>query len=499
MHISDSKEPYKKTYGAFNYRPLVLIAIGIGLGVLSIVLQRNVMIWACIICCVMIALSVRFKNKVVFLIAFATLFGMFRVATMYPAEYELNGSNHIVKGRVYTTIDNSVVLDDVLIDGVCVEGKTLLKYVKTIPEIDDIVECVARLEQTTEMTGKSYKYYMLSEDYLFVSSDLEYLNLIGHTDTLHGFFAEIHNYLADKIDELFGNQASTIKGILLGDSSEIPEDRMGNLRDSGIAHLLALSGLHISIISSFIMFITKRMNKKVSFLVLCAVLSFYCAITAFPASLLRATIMTLLMMLSGLSGRRRDILSACSLAFIVILIVNPYQLFAAGFALSFASVIGIILMYKPVRSMFSVVTEGSITKPLSVSVSATMGIMPMTAAYFHRMPYYALITNFIAIPAVSAAVVMAIIGLILGIIYTPLAVPLSAVVNYILDGVLTMSAVVSKLPFAVIVTKSISILCGGLYYARMIAMSPYYITYPKNRLRISIVLTVLTFAAFILL
>lgn len=499
MNTKPEKERRKpKIYGAFNFRPLVLAAIGFGLGIFAMALESIVFLGAFIMCAILLFTSLSLKNRTVFILSFFILFGMFRACIIYRVEYPIESGEHFISGNVYSIYDNNIVLSDVRIDSKLKDGNILVKNTDMDVDIDDRVELIATLEQTTRMEDKTYKYYLLSENYNFVTTECYDGSVISHTNSLHGIFAGMHNRLSDKIDLVFGRHAPEVKGILLGDSSEIPEDTSGNLRDTGLAHLLALSGLHVSIICGALYFVIKRLNKYLRFGIVAAFLVIYCSVTAFPASLMRASVMTFFGLAAPLFTRRNDMLTSCSAAFLLILLINPYQLFAAGFVLSFSAVLGIALLYRSYKNILSFALPDFLSKPLSTSIAATSGTMPAMTAYFHRMPIYSLITNLIFIPVASLAVTLAFAALVISLVCAPIAAPLAFVVNMMFDVIIYSVNVIAKLPFAVLTTQSLSFVCGLLYCLRMVVMSPYYITRPKYRLRISIGLSVLTFAALLL-
>lgn len=344
-------------YGTFNYRPIAIFAIGLLLGILAIRLSSQLFIIAAALCTVTTMLAFRLKRKFVFLLSIAALFGMFRVCILRPAVYTIEDDSPFVEGTVHSIIEDNLILSSVSLNSMPVEGHMLIKNMQHSLKVGDTVCLTASVEQTSELRESTYKYYLLSENYTFVATPLYPIRTTGHTTSLHSAFAEAHNTLSCKIDSLFGSSSQIVKGILLGDTSQIPDDTLGNLQDTGIAHLLALSGLHVSILAGALSFALKRVNKYVKTGIIFTFLLVYCAITAFPASLVRASIMTAISMTAPLFNRRNDSLTSCAIALIVILVINPFQLFAAGFVLSFCAVTGIILMYKPFCNMFATVTE----------------------------------------------------------------------------------------------------------------------------------------------
>lgn len=493
--MNNGKIKEVKSYGAFNYRPIVLCAIGFGFGIFVISAPPAFRITLAIVSAV-IALSAHLLKKTyIVLLSVCLLFGMLRVSAFVPTVYtDITDKNPILQGTVYKTINGSLVLSNATINNAPIEGRILIKNAKHNAHIDDVIKLSASLEQTSKMSNHTYKFYLLSKHYTFVAKATSDVTQVGSDSTAHGLFAKIRNTLSNKIDFLFGDSAPTISGILLGDTSEIPEDTLGDLRDTGIAHLLALSGLHVTVLAGVVGYLFKRTNKYVRACAIMAFLILYCAITAFPASLMRASLMTVVSITAGLFARRSDSLTNCALAFITILAINPFELFAAGFVLSFSAVLGIILTHKAYCSILSYFTEPWLYKQLALSLSATTGSIPATIGYFHELPLYGFIMNMVAIPVASASVVCAFIALMVGFISTTIAEPIALIANLCLSAIIKLSSAVASLPFAVLSVQSMSFVCAALYFLRMICLSPYYIAKSKLKFKIALVLTVATFA-----
>lgn len=148
----------------------------------------------------------------------------------------------------------------------------------------------------------------------------------------------LHQNLDDKT-------ASIVQALVLGDKSGMDSSMYDYVKSSGLAHVLAVSGLHVSTLATAIYFMLKKLkvNPKISFAIVLVCTFLYSMLCSFTASSLRAVIMSGVYMFSSAFSREKDDVSSLSLAAIVILFVRPADIFDVGFLLSFASVAGIFI------------------------------------------------------------------------------------------------------------------------------------------------------------
>lgn len=185
---------------------------------------------------------------------------------------------------------------------------------------------------------------------------------------------------------------------LLGDTSDLSADTREVFSASGLSHVLALSGLHVGIITMFISFalwpIKVFGRQRLVITITIVFLWIYALISGFSPSVTRAVIMTTLFLFSQLLQRRNSSVNSLMAAAIVILIFSPEELFSIGFQLSFAAVGSIILFsgkFNPISRRRKIAYM--ITSYIELSISAMLGTALISAYYFHMMPLYFLIGN----------------------------------------------------------------------------------------------------------
>ena len=227
--------------------------------------------------------------------------------------------------------------------------------------------------------------------------------------------------LRDKaIDRIYeanieGPTASFLAAIVLGDDSEIDVDTRESFNNAGVSHLLALSGMHVSIIAFIVVvaFFPLVLSgwRRTRWVLSIIVLWFYAVLTGLSPSVVRSVLMTTIVLMSFLMDKPRSSLNALCFAAIVILIFDPRAFYGIGFQLSFIATLFIILFSNRLNP-FGIIHKrlSSLISPLTVTLAATFGTAGLVAYYFHKLPLYSVFTN---IPIVLFAPLMISGGLLI--------------------------------------------------------------------------------------
>ena len=197
------------------------------------------------------------------------------------------------------------------------------------------------------------------------------------------------------ISKFDSETAAFIRGIIFGDKSEIDDDTVREFNENSTGHILAVSGLHIGFLYGLLRILTGRRRNKVISALIIVILIMYGEMTMWSPATIRAIIVMSISLLSLHFERQADLLSSVSLAAFLILLKEPYQLFNAGFQLSFMAMCGIAFFTKPI-SRFSGETLG-------VMLAVQMGTLPLTAYSFHRFNPLSMLIN---VPVILLASVL---------------------------------------------------------------------------------------------
>lgn len=239
----------------------------------------------------------------------------------------------------------------------------------------------------------------------------------GKLGFIDGIRHEIKKILYEYTDDY---TASITQALVLGDKFGIDSDLYSDVKASGLAHVLAVSGLHVSTLATAIYFMLKKLkvNPKISFAIVLVCTFLYSMLCSFTASSLRAVIMSGVYMFSSAFSRKKDDVSSLSLAAIVILFVRPADIFDVGFLLSFASVAGIFIFDRSFEKVgLQIVGKVSpkrkigtkFAKVCALSLATNLFTYPFVAYFFGEVPTLFVLSNFIVLPYIMAFYVLALV------------------------------------------------------------------------------------------
>ena len=267
------------------------------------------------------------------------------------------------------------------------------------------------------------------------------------------------------IDEAFpGDAAPFAKALLLGDKSDITWDQSRSFSRSGISHIVAVSGLHISILFAFVSMVTGKRRFLLA-IVGIPVLIFFGAMAGFTASVTRAVIMEILLLLALVLNREYDPPTALSFACLVLLVQCPLTIAGIGFQLSVASVAGIFLFFGKLDGWlknwipgkgktFRGRMERFFTASVAVTLSATVLTVPLTAIHFGLVSLVGVVTNLLVLPVVSFIFYGTMAVGALGCVHMGLASGLAWVIAWPIRYVLATAHFLAELPLAAVYTVS---------------------------------------------
>lgn len=246
----------------------------------------------------------------------------------------------------------------------------------------------------------------------------------------------------DLVTNTFGtylseDNASLMTSIFLGQSSYLEDEDIQIYRNMGLAHILAVSGLHIGIISGFIFFALSNLGikRRANVFITLSTIWLYGYLIGFPPSIVRSSIMFTVLYLSQLVHEPYDSINALSFAMFVLLLINPYYLFNIGFQLSFGATFSIIVFAPRIRSLFYPYNN-RITKSISLILGVQIGLLPFQAYYFNQINPLSIIANLVIIPILSSALISGF--LMVSFTFVPY---FNGIIGPILDNILNFEAI----------------------------------------------------------
>lgn len=280
--------------------------------------------------------------------------------------------------------------------------------------------------------------------------------------------------------------AGVLGAMILGEKSYLPADRKEQFQKAGIGHLLAISGLHVSLLGAGLFFFLRRyclpMRKAV--VVTVVFLFLYGQFTGFPVATERAVLMMVCGLFARYTGRCYDALSAMALSGIITLLQQPLQLFQCGFILSYTAIAGIAL-FSPVMEKLSPYFKkngfhGKVLQALLSSVSVFLVTLPVILWFFHEISPYAILANLVVLPLLSLLVGAGVFGCILSFFWEAAGGFLLSTVHYILRFYEMVCLAVEELPGHNVVTGRPATEWILLYYAVLVGGIFLYVKWEKK-------------------
>lgn len=258
------------------------------------------------------------------------------------------------------------------------------------------------------------------------------------------------------------------KGLLLGDTSGFTYEQDTDFKTAGIRHVVAVSGLHVSILFSLIYFVTGK-RRGLSVLLGIPVLILFAAMTGFTPSVNRACIMQGLMLLAMVVQKEYDPLTALATAVLVMLAVNPMAVTSVSLQLSAGCSLGILLFSGKIREYLlhekrlgrvpAKSPGGMLARWLAGSVSVTLGAMsltmPLCAVYFGSISLIGIVTNLLTLWLISYIFYGIMAACALGAVWHTAGSAAAWLVAWPIRAVQWLCGVLSRVPLAAIYTCSI--------------------------------------------
>ena len=347
---------------------------------------------------------------------------------LYAGEVVFKGKEYVgvqsVVGRVTDKSSDSdfysnVVLDECKINGESAKGINLSIYKNDDLKLKtgDIISFVGYVENVHLFTLGSFNLSYLRDNtpYKMEVNSSGITVTDGYQKLDEKIRDSIRNVLTSNMDE---KSAFLAFAMLTGDRNNLNSKIYEDFSGAGIFHILAVSGLHISILMGALSWLLKKMkvNKYANLSIIFCILIFYCYICGFTPSVIRASVMAMTFLISGLAGKEYDQLSSWSVAGIILLIINPLSGLDLGFLMSFGSVICIFLLYRPIRKGLLKVFPKYFADAFALSISASLGVVPFTIMMGKSFNLLSVFANIIVLPFFEIVYIVLLAFVILSII-----------------------------------------------------------------------------------
>lgn len=373
------------------------------------------------------------------------------------------------------------------------DNKKILIYAQVTPKVldlslGDVINAKCKIQNFDKLVFDDFNYgvYLKRHGYLgsvYLPKD-SWNRLEGfHVKNIYLFSLKIRNKLYNKYKKLGLRKdvLELVSAMSLGKKNLLSESVKENFSEIGVSHLLALSGLHVAVIYGFLNFILFFMSynkylKILKTLIIIFFLIFYCVMTGFLVSVMRTSLMFILFSLGHLIRKRIKSINIVFFTAFLLLIINPFFIYDAGFLLSFSAVSGIIIFY-PVMNDFCKSKNKLIKYIWSlglVSFIAQVSTLPFILYFFKTFPVYFLFSNILLVPFASIIIYLS-LGLLL---LCSLGINLywiDKVLIFFVNLFLKISETLSQLPFGQMYLQSSRVILTILLIFFMLYLASFVV------------------------
>ena len=364
---------------------------------------------------------------------------------------------------------------------------TALLFVPRYPTYDygDMLLVTGELETPPQLDDFDYRDYLAHQGIYstMLYPKIEILERGEGFKPLEWVYS-LRNRLSQTLAEVLPEpQASLAQGIVLGIRGNIPATIKANFSHTGTAHILAISGLHLSIVAGILLslgiWLFGRRHYTYIWLAL-GTIWLYALITGMHPPVARGAIMASLFITAELLGRQRSAITALAFAAAIMVGISPQVLWTASFQMSFLAMAGLILVFPPIRDLGRktvntilgkdrAVTPVAyfITDSFSVTLGAILGVWPLVAYYFGIISFVAPLATFFALPALPGIIITGALAGGLGLIALPVAQAVAWLAWLFLSYMLLVVNGFAAFPLSSIEVGSVNTTLIWVYYSAL--------------------------------
>ncbi len=282
------------------------------------------------------------------------------------------------------------------------------------------------------------------------------------------------------------------EALLIGYTNDLDKDLVQAYSNTGVVHIIAISGMHLGLIYGLLLWLFARMpivkkSKAAQAILILSCLWLFSLLTGGAASVIRSAVMFTFITFGTMFFRQSSIYNSLAASAFVMLCYNPYYLWDVGFQLSYLAVVGIVVFQKPIYNLLYVKNKylDMIWKAAALTTAAQILTFPVCIYYFHQFPLLFLITNLIAVP-LSTIVLYAEI-LLVAFSWIPIVgLYIGKITGWLLWLMNKIILWVNELPFAVWDKIPANVFTTWLLYATVICIAAWLINKNKKMLQWSL-------------
>ena len=236
----------------------------------------------------------------------------------------------------------------------------------------------------------------LSRDGIFVGLSAQSVSVIGEGDFWNRGLTWLRRRIVQThVRYLKSPQGNLVSSMVIGRRGvDLDFELQDNFRLAGLAHTLAASGFHVSILLGLLLYITQSWDSSRRLLIISFILFIYAAIAGFYPSIIRACLMGFAVVLGIVFDRSVKVSGSLLLAGVILLLINPLWIWDLGFQLSFLATWGLIASLSAIVNYFDWLPQ-TLGNLVAVPLAATIWVLPLQCYVFHYVPLYGIVTNIV--------------------------------------------------------------------------------------------------------
>ena len=318
--------------------------------------------------------------------------------------------------------------------------KLLVYYYKNDLELSQIIKADILLKSQKDAVFKRIDY----ANGIFIRGSVDNFEPTGKNDKVLSALGSIRQYIKNKVFKKYSaDTAATILALINGDKSYLSNEFYNNVKGAGVAHVMVVSGMHLSIIISLCLYLCNKLfyNRLLKALTILFVTVSVMAVCGFTMSIIRAGVTYIVMAVGLAIDRENTPENTLGFAVSVILLVNPFCIFNVAFLLSVLSTFAILVVSIPVAEFLAsrqIVKSKILLAVISsviISISTLIFTAPVTIYVFGYLSTVSVLTNLLIAVPVSLSMNLCILGFVFPFLSAPLFVVSAAVTKYI-NGVI---------------------------------------------------------------
>lgn len=324
----------------------------------------------------------------------------------------------------------------------------------------DKIDCTMKTEKSDSNYLLSKKIYLQA----FANDNFTVKKLGKKQITPYYYAVNIRKVMKESLNSLLPEKYSSLcRAVLLGDKNALSSDVKSNFSDTGTSFLIVVSGMHLSIVTMFLLLLLKIITKNriVQCVFACMTVTAFMALTGFTSSVMRSGIMVIITCCAPVVLRRADSLNSLGAAALILTLTNPFSVGDIGMLLSFSATAGIILWSKPINDF--IVKKLCIKRKslkivagyCSASVSASLWVLPFSVLAFGRLSPFTIIVSVLAEPFVCALIVCSLLYALLFLVpfFSFCAYPFALAAGLLCKYILWLENLFASIPFCTINTE----------------------------------------------